>query len=118
MHYPVETAIPIPLEAVRAFCERHHIVRLWLFGSVLRADYHPDSDVDVLVEFDLEHLPGWKIVSMQDELSDLLGRSVEFSMPEALSPRMKSQIMSAASVLWYRPTDDTTLNRTAARGTG
>jgi predicted nucleotidyltransferase len=102
MIHPVEAAIPIPYEALRDFCEAHHITRMWLFGSVLRDDFTPDSDVDVLVEFDPAHIPGWNIVSIQDELSDLLGREVQFSMPEALSRHIRPIIMNAAQVVYER----------------
>ncbi len=104
MRYPVETAIPIPLEAVRAFCERHHIVRLWLFGSVLRADFHPDSDVDVLVEFDPAYVPGWEFYGRwQDELSTMLGRPVDLGTPDSLRAWLKPKIMAEAQLLYERP---------------
>ncbi len=102
MIHPIQTAIPIPYDALREFCERHHIVRLWLFGSVLRDDFRPDSDVDVLVQFDPDHVPGWKIVSIQDELSALLGREIQFSMPDALSRYTKAAIMQSAQVIYER----------------
>lgn len=99
---PVQTAISIPYEEVADFCEKYHIVRLWLFGSVLRADFHADSDIDVLVEFDPAHLPGWHIVSMQDELSSLLRREVQFSMPDALGKNVKFRIMQSARLIYER----------------
>ncbi len=99
---PVQTAISIPYEDISAFCEKHYITRLWLFGSVLREDFRADSDVDVLVEFDPAHIPGWNIVSIQDELSSILGREVEFSMPDALSNHIKPHIMQSARVIYER----------------
>ncbi|MCU0514213.1 MAG: nucleotidyltransferase domain-containing protein [Anaerolineae bacterium] len=78
------------------------MVRLWLFGSVLRDDFTADSDIDVLVEFDPQHVPGWNIVSIQSELGDLLGRKVAFSMPEALSEHMRAHIMSTARIIYER----------------
>lgn len=95
-------AIDIPYHALAAFCEHHHITRLWLFGSVLREDFHAGSDIDVLVEFDLAHTPGWEIVSIQAELSDLLGIEVEFSMPDALSRHVKPMIMGSARLIYER----------------
>ncbi|MBA2258369.1 MAG: nucleotidyltransferase domain-containing protein [Acidobacteria bacterium] len=56
--------ISIDRDAVSAFCRRHHITRLALFGSVLRDDFGPDSDVDVLVEFHAGHVPGLRFVSI------------------------------------------------------
>ena len=64
--------ISIDRDAVSAFCRRHHITRLALFGSVLRDDFGPDSDVDVLVEFQAGHVPGFNFVSIEREFSGLL----------------------------------------------
>lgn len=64
----------VPPETLEAFCRRHHIRKLSLFGSALRGDFGPDSDLDVLVEFEPGHTPGLAFFGMQDELSDLLGR--------------------------------------------
>jgi uncharacterized protein len=49
----------VPGEAINNFCHRHHICKLALFGSVLRDDFRPDSDVDVVVEFEPDHIPGF-----------------------------------------------------------
>ena len=67
-----QAQVPLPPE-LSEFCRRHHIGRLWLFGSVLREDFGPDSDVDLLVEFEPEHIPGWEIVDIEEELSQLFG---------------------------------------------
>lgn len=99
---PIYTAIAIPYEAIAAFSEKHHIVRLWLFGSVLRDDFRADGDIDMLVEFDPAHIPGWNIVSMQDELSSILGREVESSMPDALSNYVRQHSMQSARVIYER----------------
>ena len=65
------------------FCNRHHIRRLSLFGSALREDFRPDSDVDLLIEFQPGHTPGWEIVDLEEELSDLFGgRRVDVVNPE------------------------------------
>jgi predicted nucleotidyltransferase len=70
--------VSIDRDAVLAFCQRHHIARLALFGSVLRDDFGPDSDVDVLVEFQAGHVPGFNFVSIEREFSGLLhGRRVD-----------------------------------------
>jgi uncharacterized protein len=73
--------IDIPVERVRDFCRRHHIHQLALFGSVLREDFLPDSDVDVIVEFEPGHVPGLDFFAMQDELSRILGRTVDLNTP-------------------------------------
>lgn len=59
------------------FCQRHHIRKLALFGSVLRDDFKPDSDIDVLVEFEPGYTPGLALFSIQDELAKLLERDVD-----------------------------------------
>lgn len=64
-------------EKLIELCRRNHIRRLAFFGSVLRDDFGPDSDVDVLVEFEPGHTPGLDFFRIQDELSDLLGRKVD-----------------------------------------
>ena len=70
--------IKIPDEKISGFCRRNHIRSLSLFGSVLRDDFRPDSDVDVLIEFKLGQEPGlMELVGMQDELSEVLGRKVD-----------------------------------------
>ena len=66
--------VSIDRDAVSAFCQRHHITRLALFGSVLRDDFGPDSDVDVLVEFQAGHVPGFNFVSIGREFSGLFAR--------------------------------------------
>jgi predicted nucleotidyltransferase len=80
------------------FCRRHHIQRLALFGSVLREDFGPDSDVDVLVEFDPEHIPGLAFFDMQDELSELLGRKVDLNTPQCLSRYYRDEVLAEAEV--------------------
>ena len=69
--------IDIPKDEIAAFCQRNHIRRLALFGSVLRDDFTPESDVDVLVEFEPDQTPGLEFITMQDELSEILGRQVD-----------------------------------------
>jgi predicted nucleotidyltransferase len=98
-----ELPIAIPQEALRAFCERHHIRWLALFGSVLRDDFGPESDVDVLVEFEQGHVPGFAYFRMQDELSELLGRKVDFLTPRAISPYFVDQVLREAMTLYGKP---------------
>jgi hypothetical protein len=69
--------IDIPYDEIVAFCERHHVRKLSLFDSVLRDDFAPDSDVDVLVEFEPDAIVGLKFIAMQRELSNLVGREVD-----------------------------------------
>lgn len=74
----VSARIPVPAEQIQAFCRKHRIRRLALFGSVLREDFRPDSDVDVLVDFEEGEGPGlFELVGMQEELSAILGRQID-----------------------------------------
>jgi hypothetical protein len=93
-------AIKIPKARLAAFCKRNHIRRLALFGSVLRDDFGPDSDVDVLVEFDPAHIPGLEFFDMQDELSEILGRKVDLSTPGFLSRYFRDQVLAEAQDLY------------------
>lgn len=87
--------IEIPNEQIANFCQRHHIQLLAFFGSVLRTDFRPDSDIDVLVDFEPEHVPGLALIRMQDELSALLGgRSVDLVTAKFLHPRIRERVLS------------------------
>ena len=98
----------IPNEQIADFCRRHHIRRLSLFGSILRDDFRPDgehpSDVDVLVEFEPGHTPGWEIVSIQEELSRLFGgRRVDMVNPKYLNRRLRDRILASAELQYEAP---------------
>ena len=96
--------IDIPEETVAAYCRRNHICRLSLFGSILRDDFGPESDVDVLVEFDPDHVPGLITISgMQLELQDLLGRQVDLRTPEELSRFFRDEVLREARVQYVAP---------------
>lgn len=69
--------IDMPKEEIAAFCRRHYIQRMALFGSVLRDDFTPESDIDVLVEFLPGKTPGLAFITMQDELSEIFGQRVD-----------------------------------------
>ena len=88
--------LEVPHHAIAAFCRRNHIRRLAFFGSVVRDDFRPDSDVDVLVEFETGHTPGLAFFSMQDELSELLGRVVDLNTPNSFGPRLQGLVLAAA----------------------
>jgi hypothetical protein len=95
--------IPVPYEAIAAFCERHHIRKLALFGSVLRGDFRPDSDIDVLVEFE----PGRKITFLdlaanERVLTTLVGRKVDLREPEELSRYSRDKVIERAHVVFER----------------
>ena len=88
--------IPIDREALSDFCHRHHVRRLALFGSVLRDDFTPSSDVDVLVEFDPGHVPGFAFFDMEQELSAIIGRKVDLNTPGFLSRYFRDQVLAEA----------------------
>jgi predicted nucleotidyltransferase len=83
-------------EAVTAFCRRHHVRRLALFGSVLRDDFTPQSDVDVLVEFEPGHVPGLAFFAMEAELSRVFGRKVDLNTPGFLSRYFRDKVLAEA----------------------
>lgn len=84
--------------ALAAFCRRHHIRRLAFFGSVLHDDFRPDSDVDVLVEFEAGHTPGWEIFDIQDDLADLLGHEVDLGTFIGIRPHARDEILSSVQI--------------------
>lgn len=81
---------------IREFCQRNHIRRLSFFGSVLRDDFGPDSDVDVLVEFEPGKTPGLAFFRMERELSDLLGRQVDLNTAGFLSKYFRDEVLREA----------------------
>ncbi len=98
----------IPRDEIANFCQRHHIRRLSLFGSILRDDFRPDgdqsSDVDVLVEFETGRTPGWEIVDIEAELSGLFGgRKVDMVNPKYLNSRLKDRVLASARPLYEAP---------------
>jgi len=92
--------IAIDQERLAEFCRIHHIRRLALFGSILRGDFGPDSDVDVLVEFEPGHTPGlFSIARLERELSAIFGgRKVDLRTPEDLSRYFREDVLREAEV--------------------
>jgi hypothetical protein len=86
-----------------AFCRQHHIRRLALFGSVLRPDFGPESDVDVLVEFEPGHVPGLLgMARLERELSAIYGRKVDLRTPEDLSRYFRQRVMEEAEAQYVQ----------------
>ncbi len=90
--------IEIPKDRIAEFCRRNHIRRLALFGSVLRDDFGPESDVDVLVEFEPGRTPGLRFFGMEIELSEMLGRKVDLNTPGFLSDYFRDEVLAEAEV--------------------
>ena len=80
------------------FCRRHYIRKLSFFGSVLRDDFGPESDIDVLVEFEPGHVPGLAFFGMQLELTEILGRKVDLHTPGFLSKHFRDKVIAEAEV--------------------
>jgi uncharacterized protein len=85
-------------EKIAEFCRRHRIRRLALFGSVLRDDFTPESDVDVLVEFEPDARVGLRFFAIEDELSEILGRKVDLNTPGFLSKYFRDEVLAEAEV--------------------
>ena len=92
-----ELPIAIPAPAIADFCARHHIRRLSLFGSILTDRFRPESDVDMLVEFDSNHIPGlFTFVGMEMELTGIVGRKVDLRTAEDLSRYFRAEVVAGA----------------------
>ncbi len=96
--------LELPKEKIAAFCKERHIKRLAIFGSALRSDFRPDSDLDLLVEFDPEQIPGlFGIARMERDLSVLLGgRKVDLRTPEDLSIYFRQKVIDEAEVQYVQ----------------
>ena len=90
--------LKIPRDAIAQFCQRHGIRRLSLFGSILRDDFHPDSDIDVLVEFQAGARVGLRFFTVERELSGMLGRKVDLNTPGFLSKYFREEVLAEAVV--------------------
>ncbi len=87
-------------EAIAEFSRRNRIRRLALFGSALRDDFRPDSDLDILVEFEPDARIGLRFFALQRELTELFGRAVDLNTPGFLSPYFRDQVMAEAEDLY------------------
>ena len=84
---------------IEAFCLRNHIRKLSLFGSIPTPRFRPESDIDVLVEFEPERAPGYfGLVGMELELTEMLGRKVDLRTPMELSRYFRDEVVAAAAV--------------------
>lgn len=96
--------LSVPRADLAAFCRAHGIRRLALFGSALRDDFGPDSDIDLLVEFEPDCIPGLLgLAGMEIELSELFaGRKVDLRTAEDLSPYFRQKVLDSAEVQYAR----------------
>lgn len=94
--------IPIPYKEIAAFCRKYHIRSLALFGSILREDFTPESDIDILIEFEEGKTPGFfTILTMEEELSDIFGgKKIDIRTPEDLSRHFRDDVINSCEVCY------------------
>jgi predicted nucleotidyltransferase len=93
------TQIEMHKKEIEEFCRKHYIRKLSLYGSVLRDDFNPESDLDILVEFDPDHIPGLiKLAGMEIELTQILGRKVDMRTAQDLSRYFREEVLNSAKV--------------------
>jgi predicted nucleotidyltransferase len=89
----------VPKEYLTGFCKRYHVKKLSVFGSAIRNALRPDSDIDILVEFDPDHIPGlFTIAHMEIELGEKTGRKVDLRTAEDLSRYFRDDVVRTAEV--------------------
>jgi hypothetical protein len=100
MSETISLPINIPQTELSKFCQRHLITKLSLFGSVLRNDFTPESDLDFLVEFKPNYIPTFfKLAQMERELSTLFkGRKIDLRTPQELSPYFREKVIQEAVI--------------------
>ncbi|MGH2344596.1 MAG: nucleotidyltransferase family protein [Chloroflexota bacterium] len=93
----------LPRAALKAFCARWRLSYLAFFGSVLRDDFGPESDIDVIVDFEAGHVPGIEFITLSDELAAILGRRVDVltraGLKAAPASPLKTRIQQSAQTL-------------------
>ena len=94
--------IRIPKKELNNYCKKHHIKKMAFFGSILKGDFNPNSDIDILVEFEKEHIPGFfKLMEIEEELSKFFqGVKVDLRTPNDLSRYFRSKVVSNAVVIY------------------
>lgn len=97
-----QVKINIPQKQLKEFCRRNYITMLALFGSVLRDDFKADSDIDVLVEFEPDRIPGLAFFEMEAELTQILGRTVDLNTLGFLSPKIREIVQQEAVVQYVK----------------
>ena len=92
--------LKFPAELIKPFCQKNHIRSLAIFGSFARNDDRPDSDVDVLVDFEPGYIPGFDFFLLEAELSRLLGHKVDLQTANFLSPAIRQTALSDAVTVY------------------
>lgn len=96
--------VVISQDKIVDFCRKNHILKLSFFGSILRKDFGPESDVDVLIEFEPTHIPGYiGLAGIEDEFSRLVGgRNVDMSTSKSLSPYFRDEVVEQAKNIYEK----------------
>ncbi|MBK5291572.1 MAG: nucleotidyltransferase family protein [Acidobacteriia bacterium] len=94
------SGLDIPSEAIAEICRRYHIVEMAVFGSTARGDRRPDSDIDVLVEFEPGVVWGWDYFGLEQELAQIFGRPVDLATKKWLKPKVRAEILRDARVVY------------------
>ncbi len=90
-------------KALNSFCKAHHIRKLAFFGSVITSRFSPNSDIDILIEFQEGHILGYAFFSLQDELENILKRKVDLSTVGGLHPLIKDKVIKSAQTYYELP---------------
>lgn len=100
----MKSKIKLSKEKIAKFCKENHIIKLSLFGSILRDDFNENSDIDILIEFDTNYIPGFiRLANIQRKLSDLLdGKNIDIRTPNELSPYFRDKVLEAAEVQYVQ----------------
>ncbi len=97
----VRHGIEFPEKAIADLCRQNRIARLSLFGSIVRDDFGPDSDIDVLVEFEPDAVPGLiRLAGIERELGDLFGRAADLNTPKCFRRPLREVVMREAEVVY------------------
>jgi predicted nucleotidyltransferase len=103
MFRPATSRLTLEPRWVEDFCKRNGIRRLALYGSVLREDFRSSSDVDVLIDLEPDARVGFiGLASMEQELSDMIGRKIDLRTPAELSRYFRQRVLDSAEVLYER----------------
>lgn len=94
--------VEVPRAEIERICERYRVEWLAVFGSAIREDFDPDSDVDILVEFEAGHTPGLGFARLQRELSGILGRQVDLHTCRSLSRYFRDEVIQQSEVVYER----------------
>ena len=94
------SGVEVSPESVAAICTRYRIRELAVFGSAARGDMRPDSDVDILVEFEPGAHPGLGFFQLEEELTELFGRRVDLGRKSLLKPLVRPSVLRDAVVLY------------------